>query len=169
MNELFHSLGIDVRLLAAQVVNFLLVFWLLQRFVFKKLLDFIENRKREIAKGLELKAVAEREVERTKVLREEVLHRAQTEAQQVFREAQERSQAMEQEQLSRAKGKAEGIVKSAKEQASREQEAALKELQGQVRGMAFSAAARVLERTINKKDQEKLTEELLHSLDAGKK
>ena len=167
MAELLGSLGINGKLLMAQVVNFLLVFWLLQRFVFKKLLDFIENRKREIAKGLELKATAEREVERTKVLREDVLHRAQAEAQQVFKEAQDRSRAMEQEQLSQAKGKAEGIVKSAKEQASREQEAALKELQGQVRGMAFGAAERVLARTINKKDQEKLTEELLHSLATG--
>lgn len=163
MAELLENLGINGKLLAAQVLNFLLVFWLLQRFVFKKLLDFIENRKREIAKGLELKATAEREVERTKVLREDVLHRAQAEAQQVFREAQDRSRAMEQEQLSQAKGKAEGIVKSAKDQASREQEAALAELQGQVRGMAFVAASRVLARTISKKDQEKLTAELLHS------
>lgn len=163
MAELLGSLGINGKLLIAQIVNFLLVFWLLQRFVFKRLLDFIENRKREIAKGLEFKAEAEREVEHTKALREEVLHRAQTEAQQVFREAKKLSQAMEQEQLNQAKVKAEGIVKSAKEQASREQEAALKELQGQVRGMAFAAAERVLARTISKKDQEKLTEELLHS------
>ncbi|MBI2452619.1 MAG: F0F1 ATP synthase subunit B [Parcubacteria group bacterium] len=159
MAELLGSLGINGKLLIAQIVNFLLVFWLLQRFVFKRLLDFIENRKREIAKGLEFKAEAEREVEHTK----EVLHRAQAEAQQVFREAKKLSQAMEQEQLNQAKVKAEGIVKSAKEQASREQEAALKELQGQVRGMAFAAAERVLARTISKKDQEKLTEELLHS------
>ena len=55
--------------------------------------------------------------------------------------------------------------------ASREQEAALKELQGKVRGMAFAEAERVLARTISKKDQEKLTEELFHSVAtyAGKK
>ncbi|MBI4122811.1 MAG: F0F1 ATP synthase subunit B [Parcubacteria group bacterium] len=167
MAELLENLGINGKLLAAQVLNFLLVFWLLRRFVFKRLLDFIENRKREIAKGLELKATAEREVERTKVLREDVLHKAQGEAQQVMRETQARSQAMEQQQMSLAKRKAEGIVKSAKDQASREQEAALKELQGQVRDMAFAAAARVLARTISKKDQEKLTAELLHSVAQG--
>ncbi len=163
MGELLANLGINGKLLLAQVVNFLLVFWLLQKFVFGKLLDFIEKRKQEIAKGLELKATAEREVERTKVLREDVLHRAQGEAQQVVKEAQARSQASEQQQMSQAKGKAEGIVKSAKEQALREQESALKELQDQVRGMAFAAASRVLARQITKKDQEKLTAELLHS------
>ncbi len=172
MGELLGNLGINGKLLAAQVLNFLLVFWLLQKFVFKKLLDFIENRKREIAKGLEFKATAEREVERTKVLREDVLRRTQGEAQQVVRDAQARSQALEQEHLGLAKRKAEGIVKSAKDQASREQEAALRELQGQVRGMAFVAASRVLARAISKKDQEKLTAELLHSAAkeyAGKK
>lgn len=172
MAELLENLGINGKLLAAQVLNFLLVFWLLQRFVFKKLLDFIENRKREIAKGLEFRATAEREAERTKVLREDMLRRTQGEAQQVMRDAQARSQTLEQQQLSAAKGKAEGIVKSAKDQALREQEAALKELQGQVRSMAFAAASRVLSRQISKKDQEKLTAELLHSAAkeyAGKK
>lgn len=172
MGELLGNLGINGKLLAAQVLNFLLVFWLLQKFVFGKLLDFIEKRKREIAKGLELKATAEREVDRTKVLREDVLRKASAEAQQVIKEAQARSQSLEQEHLSLAKRKAEGIVKSAKDQASREQEAALKELQDQVRGMAFAAASRVLARTISKKDQEKLTTELLHSAAkeyAGKK
>ncbi len=167
MSELLGNLGINGKLLVAQVLNFLLVFWLLQRFVFKRLLDFIENRKREIAKGLELKATAERAVERTKVLREDVLHKANIEAQQVMREAQARSEALEQQHVKLAKGRAEGIVKSAKEQALREQEAALKELQGQVRGMAFAAAERVLSRQINKKDHEKLAKELLGSMNTG--
>ena len=164
MTGLLENLGINGKLLLAQVVNFLLVLWLLQHFVFKKLLDFVENRKREIAKGLEFTATAERELERTKELKGDILHQAQIEAQQMMEEAEARSQSVEQEHVTRAKERADGIVKSAKEQAFREQEASIKELQGQVRSMAFATAERVLAKTITKKDQEKLTKELLASV-----
>ncbi|MCH7552349.1 hypothetical protein IIB49_03100, partial [Patescibacteria group bacterium] len=64
MAELFSNLGLDVKLLLAQAVNFLLVLWLLNRFVFKKILKFLEERKQGIERGVELTKKAEREIER---------------------------------------------------------------------------------------------------------
>ena len=163
MGELLGNLGINGKLLIAQVVNFLLVFWLLQRFVFGKLLTFIENRKKEITRGLELKAQAQREVERTKVLREETLEQARTQAQETLQEAKTTSEQMVRATEKKAKGAAEEIVLSAKEQAEKERQLALRRLQQEVGEAAFAAAEKILRRTITKKDQERLLKEALES------
>jgi len=76
MSELLSGLGINGKLLFAQAANFLLVLWLLNRFVFKKLIAFIEKRKERIQEGVELTEKAEREMKRIDEARERELRNA---------------------------------------------------------------------------------------------
>ena len=50
--EIFSKLGIDWRLLLAQVVNFLILLFVLRRFAYTPMLRFLEKRKNRIEKGL---------------------------------------------------------------------------------------------------------------------
>jgi len=53
MGEFFSAFGVDVWKLLFQVLNFLLLLWLLNRFLFKPVLARLDERQTRIAKGLE--------------------------------------------------------------------------------------------------------------------
>ena len=76
MAELLSNLGINGKLLFAQIVNFLIIFALLGKFVFPKVIKFIEDRKEKIKKGLELTEKAEQEMQRINDARSRELEKA---------------------------------------------------------------------------------------------
>ena len=50
--EIFEKLGIDVKLVIAQLVNFFILLYVLKRFAYKPVLKILEDRERKIEKGL---------------------------------------------------------------------------------------------------------------------
>jgi F-type H+-transporting ATPase subunit b len=60
------KLGIDPKLLLAQLVNFTIIMLLLKKFLYKPILDMLEKRKKEIAEGVALTAKMREEEEKLK-------------------------------------------------------------------------------------------------------
>ena len=52
MQTIIHVFGVDWRLLAIQIVNFLVLLFLLKRFLYTPLLTLLDERRRLIAKGV---------------------------------------------------------------------------------------------------------------------
>ncbi|MDP2735807.1 MAG: F0F1 ATP synthase subunit B [bacterium] len=148
MSELFSNLGINVTLLAAQAVNFLLVLWLLNRFVFKKMLRFLEERKLNIQKGVDLTKKAEREMERIGEARTRALTRARQEAEAMLLEARAKGTAAERKALEKAREDAEGIVRKAKEEGERKKQDAFRQAQEELQQSSFNLAEKVRSRTL---------------------
>ena len=70
MSELIHKLGIDWKLLVAQVVNFLVLLFLLKKFLYKPVLELLAKRRASIAESIanteriaqELKSIESRKI-----------------------------------------------------------------------------------------------------------
>lgn len=120
-----ESLGIDLRLLIVQIINFALLVFVLTKLVYKPILKLLDDRRKKIEEGAEnSKKIEERLVqlqeEEKKILeeaqkkafeeREELIKLAQTEKDQIIEEA--RSAA------SREVQKAVVQIKAAEEEAS---------------------------------------------------
>ena len=50
--EVLAKIGVDWKLLLAQVVNFLVLLWVLRRFAYRPMLEFLEKRTKRIESGL---------------------------------------------------------------------------------------------------------------------
>ncbi len=50
--ELFSALGINLKILIAQFINFSIFFFVLYKFAYKPMLKFLDDRKQKIEKGL---------------------------------------------------------------------------------------------------------------------
>lgn len=50
--ELFNALGVDLKILFAQLVNFAILFFVLYKFAYKPLLKLIDDRKDMIEDGV---------------------------------------------------------------------------------------------------------------------
>ena len=77
----FDAFGVDLPKLIFQVVNFLLLLYLLNRFLFKPVLKLLDERESRIKKGLEDAEAAAKDRELAKAEREAALDEARKEAQ----------------------------------------------------------------------------------------
>lgn len=164
MGELFSNLGIDPKLLFAQAVNFLLVLWLLNRFVFRKLLSLLEERRKKIEQGLELRDRAEKEVAQIGNARHRALQEVKKEAEAVLSQTKDLARQKEQELLKAAKEQQDAILLKAHAQAEKDKEDMLKEAQEEIRMRALFLAEQALGRTLTPKDEERIAKEVMETL-----
>jgi F-type H+-transporting ATPase subunit b len=112
--EAIGKFGLDPVLLVAQVVNFLIIAWVLNRFLLRPLMANTKKRREKIAQGLEdaekaRRALAEAEDERERILQQayaqsaSIVENARTEAERVRATALERSREEAERMLEEAR------------------------------------------------------------------
>jgi F-type H+-transporting ATPase subunit b len=162
------ALGINLGLLIVQVIAFLIIFLTLNAWVYKPLLEMMEERKKKIAQGLEdarvaAEARANAEKEAAKILAE-----AQAEANRIVREATERAQAATKDVRAAAEAEAARIIESAKADAEAERNRILGDLRSQIAALAIAATQKLLGEALDEKRQHALIEEFFAGVKGGK-
>lgn len=82
--DVLAKLGIDWKLLLAQAVNFAVLFWVLRRFAYQPMLDFLEKRTVKIEQGLKDAEVATAKLSEMEAKEKAVLTDARTEAKNII-------------------------------------------------------------------------------------
>jgi len=164
MGELFSNLGISPKLLFAQAVNFLLVLWLLNRFVFRRLLSLLEERRKKIEQGLELRDRAEKEVAQIGNARHRALQEIKKEAEAVLSQTRDLARQKEQELLQAAREQQDAILLKAREQGEKDKEDMIRKAQQEIRMRALFLAEQALGRTLTPKDEERIAKEVVQTL-----
>jgi F-type H+-transporting ATPase subunit b len=165
MSELFGNLGIDGKLLFAQAANFLIVLWLLNKFVFKKVIRHLEARRERIEQGLELTDKAEREMGRIEQARHRELEKAKSEGEAVLNDARSSASAKRKEALAVAKAEAEKVLLQARADGEKGKADALMNAKEEMNKIAVLMAEKVLQRSITKEDQDKAAKEVADYLE----
>ncbi len=161
MTEFFNAFGVDVFKLGFQIVNFLLLLWLLRRFAYKPVLGMLDERRRRISKGLEDAEAAERDRALASAEREAAVAEARKEAQAMIARATKIAEDSRAEIVAEAKAEAEKIVERAKEEITGEKEKAMAELRGQVAELALAAAGKLVQSEMNDAAQRRLVDDFL--------
>jgi F-type H+-transporting ATPase subunit b len=157
----FEAFGVDLAKLAFQIVNFLLLLYLLNRFLFKRVLAFLDERQARIAKGLEDAESAARDRELARAEREAALDEARKEAAAMIARASKIAEDSRAETVAAAKAEAEKVTARAREEIIAEKEKAIAELRTQVADLALEAAAKLVRSEMNATTQRRLVEEFL--------
>ena len=147
------------------IVNFLVLLYLLQRFMWGPITRSLDARSARIREGIEHAEAARREREQLKAEVERMLTEARREGAAI---AERTTAAAEAAALEiRAQGKAEGdrIRERARADAEQLHRQALAELRGEVASLAVLAAAKVLGREVDARRHAELIERSLN--DAG--
>jgi F-type H+-transporting ATPase subunit b len=159
--EFFNAFAVDVPKLAFQVLNFLLLLYLLNRFLFKPVLKLLDEREARIKKGLEDAEAAARDRELAKAEREAALDEARKEAQAMVARANKIAEDSRAEILAEAKDQAEKITARAREEITAEKDRAMAELRATVADLALDAAGRLVRSEMNQTTQRRLVEDFL--------
>ena len=163
-----EALGINLGFLIVQILAFAIVLLTLNAWVYKPMLDLMDNRRKKIAQSLEdarvaAEARADAEKEAAKVLAE-----AQAEAGRVIREATDR--ALDAGKEVKAAAEAEGVKtrELAAVEAGQERNRILGDLRGQVAALAIAAAQKLIGESLDDKRQHALIDEFFSGVKSGK-
>nr|PZN42824.1 MAG: ATP synthase F0 subunit B [Bacillota bacterium] len=137
-------------------VNFLVLLWILNRFLYKPLLGMIEAREKEIEESLRKAAEDRAEAERLRREFTEQVARAQQEAQAIIAEATRSAQQEADRILTEAREKAAQDLERAQETIRLEKERALAELRQEVASLAVAVAGKIIERSLTDEDHTRL-------------
>jgi len=157
----FDAFGVDLPKLVFQIINFLLILYLLNRFLFKRVLALLDERGERISKGLEDAAAAARDRELARAEREAALDEARKEAQTMIARATKIAEDSRTEIVAAARAEAEKVAARASEEITAEKQRAIAELRAQVADLALEAAGRLVKSEMNAPTQRRLVEEFL--------
>jgi F-type H+-transporting ATPase subunit b len=157
----FDAFGVDLFKLAFQIINFLLILYLLNRFVFRRVLSLIDERQTRIAKGLEDAEAAARDRELARAERDAALDEARKEATAMIARATKIAEDSRAEIVAAARAEAEKVAARATADIAAEKERAIAELRSQVADLALQAAGKLIKTDMNAATQRRLVDEFL--------
>jgi F-type H+-transporting ATPase subunit b len=159
-----EALGINPIYLIAQILNFLVIWFLLSRFVFPRVLKALEERRALIEKGLEDAKAAEQLRASMQAERQRILEEAMAERQRIVAEAVRQAEQQRAQILSEARAEAQRILEVAREEAERERERVLGELRNQIAALALAAAHRVVGDALDESRHRRLIQEFFAAI-----
>jgi len=152
--EIIQKFGIDPVLLIAQIVNFLIILYLLKRFAYKPILTTLKNREEKIKKGLQDAEESRILLEKATAREQEILRKAQSETKKLLEEAKAQREELFKKSEESTKLQAEKILKEAREQISYEMKEAEKRLTSHVSELAMHFLQKSIEELFSENEQE---------------
>jgi F-type H+-transporting ATPase subunit b len=159
IQEIARTFGVDWKHLLAQMVSFGIVCALLYKFAYKRVLQMLEERRRQIAEGLENAEKIKAELARTEAKQQEVLAQANAQATQMIEEARAVAARVQEQETQKAIAAAEGIITKAREAAAQDHARMLAELKREVGRLVIQTTATVTGKILTPDDQRRLAEE----------
>ncbi|MFN2115871.1 MAG: F0F1 ATP synthase subunit B [Anaerolineae bacterium] len=139
-----QSLGILWWNLVFQIANFLVVLWLLNRFLYKPIMKMLSERRETIAAGLAEAESVREEADAQRVQFEQQLAEERRASQERLRDAVAKSEEAARQRLVEANAEAEQIVSRARSEAEEARTQALSGLHAEIADLALLAAAKAL-------------------------
>jgi len=146
------------------VINFVVFFLLLRRFLYRPVLSLLDARKAEVEKSLEAAERARQEAEASRAEYERRLAEARTEAQNLVSRAQASAEKTKTEILDQASRQAEEMIERARKAIASEKERALNEVRQELAELAVLAASKVIERSLDVEEHRGLVNDLVKKL-----
>ena len=162
--DILKSFGIQPTLLLAQIVNFLIILFLLTKFFYKPIIRMLEGRKKRIEQSLTNADLIEEKLKNTQEKSTQIIKEAQKNAQDLITEAKNRAeQIIENANLEAGKSTEEGL-KNAKGQIAAEKEQAVREVETHSLAIISAVIKKVMRRTISASEKNQLTKEAVLEL-----
>jgi F-type H+-transporting ATPase subunit b len=162
-----EGLGINLGYLLVQIFNFLIILVILIGWVYRPILNMLENRRKTIAQGLEDARVAAEARANAEKEAQSISDKAQREANELIREATARAEQVAKDIRASAEQEVVRIHEEAAEDAEQTRADALLELRGQVGALAIAAAQKVIGEALDEKRQHALIDEFFSGVRAG--
>ncbi len=164
MESLIETFHLDIKLIVAQIVNFIVVATVLWFFALKPLLKIMAERTTKIEKSLAQAEEIEKNLAATKTEYEQTISLAKQEAHGILEQAQKQSEINKVEATKNARAEVEKVVAEGKRQLAAERAAIVKEIKTEVSELVMAVTSKVLAGAVDKKIDEKIIRQALDDI-----
>ena len=161
MSELLTKLGIDWKLLIAQIVNFLVLLFVLWKFAYGPVLAMLDKRQKKIEKGLKDADEAHKKLAESEEKQKEILRKARTEAKDIVEKAYIQAEKSKSEIAGEAKKQSDKIIANAKDQIEQEKNKMITEVKSEIGSLVVAATEKIIGEKMDSEKDKKLIEESL--------
>lgn len=162
--EVLKNFGLNPYLFGAQAINFLIVLYLLKKFLYKPILEVLRKRENEIKEGLKQAEEAKILMEKTTEKEKEILQKAREEARQTIAEAKNEALLLAQKIEGEGKLQAERIISDAREQITLESKEAEKRLTSKIGELSVDFLKTALREMFSEKEQKEVLDKAIREL-----
>ena len=155
--EILREFGIQPILLLAQIVNFLIILWLLKKFFYRPIAKILEDRQKRIDESLKNAALIGEKLRQTDQKSAEILQVAQRNAQDLIADAKKEAQRISYQASQDARKTVEETVEKAKVQIEAERHEMQKQLEQQTLNLVVEVTKKVLGKTLKANERRQLT------------
>ena len=163
--EILANLGVDGRILLAQIVNFFILLWVLNRFVYRPLLAFLEKRTATIEQGLEDAKQARQQLDTASEEVKKIHAEAQQEAKALIVQAETVAKQQRELAVIETKTKIDQMLALGEKQLTEERTKMLAEVKGELAQLVVVATEKVLQKNIDGTENERLAVSALQELE----
>ena len=164
MLDLLHALGIQWSVLLAQVVNFAILIFVLQRYVYGPVLKVIDERRSVVTESLKKAEEIDKNKEDLDKERVKILRKADEEAGALLGRAKVEADSIRAEIEKAAKAQAAGIIAKGEQQLLNDRATMITDIQHKLAHAIVLSAEKILRREFSKEDQQSFEEELKQNL-----
>ena len=165
----FSSLGINLPLLVAFLINFAVLFILLKIFLYKPILKMLDERAKKTQEGMELAEATKKEYEQAKAEVQRQIEKGRQEGQTIVAQAVQAGERLKGESREEAAKQAQTIIDRTRAELATERDQLVGRLRKEFVDISIAAAEKVIKETLDKEKHKKLIEETLQQSTALKK
>lgn len=163
-----EKLGINLGYLIVQILNFIIIFLVLKKWVFGPIMGLLEKRQKLTAEGVENARIAEESKAKADEQAAQIINEAHVKATEIKREAAKTADNAAQEIKNAAEAEAAKILANARADAEKAKEGLLEQLRPQVSVLAMAAAQKLVGSALDEQRQRALLAEFFSGVKANK-
>lgn len=166
-SDITNTYKVNLPYFIAQVLNFLLVAFLLYRFAFKPVLAILDERQRKINDGLQYAEEMKHKLADTEKKYNELIKQGNQEAQRIIEEARDHAKRITERQTQDAVARAEELIHNAQRAAVQEHEKMLAEVRKEVAQLVVLTTSKVLKQELSDSDRQRYNDSAARELAAN--
>ena len=159
-----EALGIDLGAFIWYLVNFAILLFVLQRFLYRPVLGAMQTRETRIRESIENAEQVKQQVARAQQDYDARVNEARQEAARILAQANERAGVTAQEIVAQAQAEAQRIQQEARAQAEQEREQLLRGLQAQLSNLVIQTASSVVGQELKGNGHDRLIQQSMADL-----
>ncbi len=155
------ALGFNLPGLISQLVNFLILLVVLRLFLYRPLLNMLDQRKQRIEEGLNRAEQAAEQASASEDEARRIMDEARAEGREAIQRSQEAADRLRGELEQRARDDADQIVTRAREEVQAERDRAIQQLHEAFADLTIAASERVIGQSLDRAAHQRLIDEVL--------
>lgn len=162
--DILNSLGVNIKAIIIQAVGFLILLFILKKYLFGKISVMLNERSEGVKKVYTKIENDKAEADRLKIEYQRKLSDAEAEAVKRIQDAVNEGSRVSEEIIKRAKEEIELMKVKAKEGIDQERKKALAEIRNQVVTLSLLASSRLIRQSISSQTAEKLVDDFIEEI-----